>query len=417
MKKDSYLEILFIGLCLTVILLQFQIDIPLLVTTVRVCAADFMVPLILLFLGCVAPRDIYSQAWKITWLPYWFLAFTLWLGISLLIGYENMGGLSSFALANKFIGWLTLTGYFLIGGSTKNLTNDQYLRLFRVLLVTSWIIGLYCTLAWVLKQYYIYVPFTLNSDYRYIGFLENPNSFGYFNVFLLLLTIALSTKKILFSPTVNAFGLIISSICIVGSGSRGVCLSLIFGFVVLLIRKMISFQIVSLLALASIIPIFWLSAKAKIYLHVFNPIIWKFIDISIWERMDSIKLAFQWWLEQPIMGIGLGGFLGRKIQENILPFTTIHQTLLWLLTETGLIGLSLFLLFVFSVFKNIYKSSVAPTHNVMAIGWLAIIVTFAFISLTAEIMYQRYLWFFLGVILVQQNRSLLEGEINNSKDY
>ncbi len=245
------------------------------------------------------------------------------------------------------------------------------------------------------------MPFGVNIEYRFFGFLENPNSYAYFSVFLLFLHISFY-KKELFPNWLNLCGLALSSICIVGAGSRGASIALIFGFFVLIIRKMISIRYVIALAIAGVLPLLWFSLKGKLYMHFFNLAIWNGMDFSIQDRLVSSKLAFQWWLEQPLAGIGLGSFINRKIQTNLLP-TTLHNTFIWLLTETGIIGLGLFLVFAFAALKSIYKSSLNPKNNELAIGGLAIFVTAAVASIGMEMMYQRYLWFILGMLLVEKS--------------
>jgi O-antigen ligase len=144
--------------------------------------------------------------------------------------------------------------------------------------------------------------------------------------------------------------------------------------------------------------------SSKVYSYVGSSELWQFSDPGVSERIHHIKIAFSWWLENPFMGIGLGSYLSRQIEQNMMPLSTIHQTPLWLLTETGLIGFILMLVFAYAALKNLHQSSLLSKNNTLAAGGFAMILTYALASLTSEIMYQRYLWFFLGMLLVQSNR-------------
>ncbi len=152
-ENVPYLRFLIFSLFAVVVLTQFQIDIPLSETSLRVGASDFIVVLTLLFFVFAAPKEVLLQKWKIKWLPLWFIGITSWLGISVLIGYAESGHLSNWAFCNKFLGWILLIGYFLLGGCTQYLNNDSLIRMFRILFISSWLVGIYCVINWMFRKY------------------------------------------------------------------------------------------------------------------------------------------------------------------------------------------------------------------------------------------------------------------------
>lgn len=400
-----------------IILMQLQLDVQVSGTALRMSAADFFVPLFLVLMLCTKPKDIFQQDWKIKWLPIWFIIFTSWLSIALLLGYREAGFLSNWAFTNKFIGWFILMGYFLAGGCTKNLTDDMLRRMFKILFASSWLIGLFCIFSWATSfhTYYPALNIGTNANHRFIGLLQNPNAFGLFNVVLLLLYISINHEQLLFSRWLTRAGYLINLTCIIGSGSRGAFITGIFGVIILMLRKMIPFRF-ALLTIANGIGIvsgfFLLStlfpARLHSYIHA-TPLFWQLADGGINERIHHIKMAFNWWLENPLMGIGLGSYLNRQIEHNMAPLSTIHQTPLWLLTETGLIGFMLILVFAYAALKCLYQPRrLLAQNNNLAAGGIAIILAYTVASFTSEIMYQRYLWFFLGMLLVQSIRDTQE---------
>lgn len=420
-EKTSVHPFLLASMYAIVILIQLQFDIRISKTILRIGASDFFVPFFLIFMLYVTPKDIFQQEWKVKWLPIWFITFTFWLGISLLIGYMEAGFLSSWAFSNKFIGWLILMGYFLAGGCTKNLTHEMLLRMFKILFLSSWLVGIFCIFSWatLLHRYYPGLAIGSNANHRFIGFLQNPNAFGLFNVVLLLFYISINHQKLLFSRSLTLVGYIINLISIIGSGSRGAFITAIFGLSILTLRKMISFRsafLVIMTGISALLGSIGLSNlfSSKLYNYMNSPQLWQFSDSGVSERIHHIKIALGWWLESPLMGIGLGSYLNRQIEQNMMPLSTIHQTPLWLLTETGLIGLMLILVFVYAALKSLYQSSFLPKNNTLAAGGLAMILAYALASLTSEIMYQRYLWFFLGMLLVQ---SIRESQSEQMEDF
>ena len=71
-----------------------------------------------------------------------------------------------------------------------------------------------------------------------------------------------------------------------------------------------------------------------------------FSDVGLSHRLLTAERALEDWRSRPIAGIALGGFLWKhRGSEDPPRGIQIHATPLWLLVETGIIGLVLFAAF------------------------------------------------------------------------
>ncbi len=123
-----------------------------------------------------------------------------------------------------------------------------------------------------------------------------------------------------------------------------------------------------------------------------------FNDSGINYRIDMFKRSFGYWVDSPIIGIGLGGYLWKSKLENKNPHSyIIHNSGIWLLTEMGLIGFLLFLVFFSNCFFQLVKKG--QETEPLTIGMAGILLVMLGASIGTEILYQRYLWFLLGMAL------------------
>lgn len=91
------------------------------------------------------------------------------------------------------------------------------------------------------------------------------------------------------------------------------------------------------------------------------------IEYSLYNRLISYRLGYEFFLESPIFGIGINQGLLRVQYEAILlaesagidkyfPVYQVHNPFLRILSETGLIGLSFFLIFIYFLISHSVKS-------------------------------------------------------------
>lgn len=468
-------------LLLLIVTLHFQTTLKISNINLRFSFSDLVLPFALLIslLG-LKFQSIPSVQWRAQWLPIWFLAFSCWLGVSLIQGYSNSGVLSKWGFVNKFLGWFVLIGYFYLGGIIGLLDKKIQTKFFNYFIMASWAISLCSVVIFVLQQFGFgilsYFCVDRESD-RICGFLENPNAFGFMCMFSVLLQLPLLNNKTIFAPRMDYLGILINSLALLASGSRGALLASFFGGFILIMQRKVTFA--KIINLVAIVYFIFMLCTSGILFRAIETI--ESVDNAIYSvthqdeplqggkerkltgdfgstllpkwihllfdrlktkeakivfdhnllfgkerlvgdgvtndyRITITQLAFKWWQESPYIGIGLGNFLEREEQMGINPKLALHNSAIWLLTETGIIGLGLVLIFSFVCLRCVNATNRKSFENVFTLSGLSILIAFAIASLTTEIMYQRYLWFYLGLLLVSDQTKVNEkGNLTTEK--
>jgi O-antigen ligase len=110
-------------------------------------------------------------------------------------------------------------------------------------------------------------------------------------------------------------------------------------------------------------------------------------------RLDLWDHAVNLFKENPIFGIGLGGYRFTVPEE--LRFKDTHSLYLKTLSEQGIIGFSLLLLIFFMALKSgqrLYKIAQTPFQKGVGFGFLGCIVTFIITNMFGD----RWSYFVLG---------------------
>ena len=129
------------------------------------------------------------------------------------------------------------------------------------------------------------------------------------------------------------------------------------------------------------------------------------VDGNVSDRIAIFKRSIKYWKAHPVLGIGLGSHLWNSENEGIKSGNeTIHNSANWLLVELGLIGISLFSIFVILCIKALYinrnNSEFTLTTNVM----ITVIFLMFGASIGTEVLYQRYFWLLLGLFLAKPDQ-------------
>lgn len=121
-------------------------------------------------------------------------------------------------------------------------------------------------------------------------------------------------------------------------------------------------------------------------------------DIGLRHRLLIAERAIEDWRNRPVLGIGLGGFLwSHRSPDDPLRGLQIHATALWLLVETGIVGLTLFAAFFVAVMRALLWRYGKWEKDPVLIGIAAALIVVGVASIGTEILYQRYLWFLAGL--------------------
>lgn len=115
------------------------------------------------------------------------------------------------------------------------------------------------------------------------------------------------------------------------------------------------------------------------------------------ERWTSITDGWTMWLERPIFGHGLGAYMHHYLSTTGGPLV-IHSVPVWLLAETGLVGL-LTVAATFGVAMwHAYSGMTRPNTAGWAVGLLVALVTLGAAAIVHDFFFQRTFWFLLGLL-------------------
>jgi O-antigen ligase len=117
---------------------------------------------------------------------------------------------------------------------------------------------------------------------------------------------------------------------------------------------------------------------------------------STLERWLSIKAGLELFSAHPIFGAGLGAFreLGFKAQSQLA--LLIHSTPVWLLAETGIVGLFAFAGPAIALFAQEIRRPIKDDAAKIVLLCLAVLGT---MSIPADMLYQRTFWLLFGAAL------------------
>lgn len=120
------------------------------------------------------------------------------------------------------------------------------------------------------------------------------------------------------------------------------------------------------------------------------------------ERFEGYWVALDMWLSQPVFGTGMGAFISHYVDTRGIPLV-IDNSGLWILTEMGLVGLVLFLPLPWAVVAHLRRKR-GQTLKWDDHALLLCLFAAAVFSLAHDMLYQRILWFMLGLLAANKFR-------------
>ena len=340
---------------------------------------------------------------------------TLVMSYGLVIGAQSNGGVTSWALV-KYAGWFVLLYYASLGILLSLSGGGRVITVFAGVFVAihAALTGIFVVSA------SLGVGWMGEASPRFSGLMTNPNAYGLSllcGIALLLvrsesfaarwpkysteLLCGVLVAGVLFTRSVGAVaGLIVAA---------GIFL-IFSGKLVRLLRVLMVAAVVYGLPLAGSSLVKWAGVEQQFDIFgrgiadkVVNPDDYAF---SWSARLASNGRALDKWQEAPWFGSGLGSFLvaeTTRAREGVAPLQ-IHNTLLWLLAELGLVGLMAFAPMALALLGFLFRSwqelrERDPPAAQLAIGGVTLLSTWATMSLAHELLYQRVPWFMLGLCL------------------
>lgn len=407
--------------------IQVQVTVPFTAAGLKLNAGDplaaGLVGLLLLSLLRAGNRGL-GWAWRLPRVWLWLAALTAVLTVSLLVGYFRMQQLSMWAVANKYIGWFVLLGYFASGAYVSAVFGAAGQRVFlRAFLAFAALAAAASSLLLLLADFHVPTGLPLGDPVAR-GLMGNSNAFA----FLLLAALAAlyacqRAADPLFGCSAAVVLMVLLWVGLWYCGSRtawGATIGLTL--VAAALRSLPWKEFASaacVLALATLMvtqsmpeaqsgdPHTTTTARLS-SLHAPQKLVH---DPSNVERFQGYRDAYALWRGDMLLGIGLGSFLHDQQSRYEQPLV-IHGTALWILTEMGILGALVFATFAWKLvcsLRPIFSRGFDRDHSIRMVGVLVFAV-FGAMSLLHELLFQRILWLMLGLVLCLPGHAADVGE-------
>src|SRR5690606_5102365 len=124
-----------------------------------------------------------------------------------------------------------------------------------------------------------------------------------------------------------------------------------------------------------------------------------------YQRLEIIRGAARLIEKYPLQGAGLGSALYFQEREHGKHINIIDNTGLWLLTETGIAGLAVFLACYAAMALACARGAgglpggLRNPRDLFALAALLMMLCFGVFSVFHEILYARFFWFATGLAL------------------
>jgi len=431
---DRWLSIAATGATvLSAILLYFQIRLPSEHGEITANAADILALTGLGFLLMFAwSRGSFRP------LPGWLIgtmaAISLVFLFSLGLGYIRFGS-NSWALMNRGFGWVIILGYVSLGALlalTPQRGGD------RLVLSAFILAGVTVAALQIILLIAVLFGLTLPADAFIMplrGYASNSNAFA-FQMVMAAICIVVAGRIRLggFRPAVYNVALVVVSAAIyyslsrAGLGMMAIVLILMVTFAQMGERKRalqsaLSVVVTYLLlltvpdildAVRSILRMLQKLLPAGINLNfTVNNNVAPFLvqslsrDSSDSERWLTIVQGWDLWLQHPIFGSGLGAYVQSRIDSGQI-FLVIHSVPVWLLAETGLIGLAVLFVVLAVLVRCSFQMMSHRSENGWGAGLLFMLACMSAAGLVHDLFFQRPFWFLLGLFIAVAARHATE---------
>ena len=376
--------------------LQVQVTLPIDAAGLGPALSDLLLPVLVPFFAWLMIRLSRHFEWRVPGTAWWLVAITGVMSLALVIGYLRQGHWSSWALLNKWCGWLILVAYFLVGGAIVRTGGVALRSLFlKAFLISLAIVAGANVLAmpWLLPHYTLPIGIEFG---RATGAMRNANAFGFLACVGVLILLATNVEK------GSALHLVPILSALWFTSSRGAALALLAGIVSLLALKRRGLKPVArMIALA--LPVIAIVTAASVAVDPMRRDQARSGDMAVGflssnrfdpnaftvaERRGQHEQAVDLFLDAPMLGQGLGFFVDATGR-------TLHNSFLWLVLELGVIGTVAVVGFLLLAVRALYLGRA----DSFVLGMVPVSIAFMIMSLTGEYLYQRHLWVLLGMAL------------------
>lgn len=393
---------------------QFTLTLSLQGSAIRISLADLLMPLaLLLTFGFICHRvsvgfafDRVVSGWP---LLLWGGLTSVWLTYALVAGYLEIGSWSAWALQNKYFGWYALFFFVFSGFALERLLSQFGPRFLGAYVVVGWSIA-FATTATFIVALWVLLPkvFLIGPDFRAVGMLVNPNAFALATAVAIILQLS-GRVPLPESRWLRVAGLTSLLVVFVLTGSRSAWMAFTVAVVIMTIVtrwEWRNFKLAVPLAAAVLAVLVSLQPAQTLVLegdqpkrvYVGRDVVVTANHVSVSHRMEQFDGSIALWKSAPLMGAGLGVYLQREIQLGKGLPQQIHNTYLWLLAETGLVGFFLFTGFFVTLLVGSWRGR---RHDDCLLVAIPILCMFGLFAMLQEALYQRHIWFLAGILVAR----------------
>lgn len=310
--------------------------------------------------------------------------------ISLFVGMEYLGYLSMYGFVNKLIGLILLIVSYFCGTVILGRDREMFSFALGFLLFAGFMVNTISLLAYV-GHLTVELESPLVTSNRISGLILDSNAMGGFLVAVFLIQLGvLRGEQAQRARQVMWTNAVLLPMGIFLTFSRSAWVALAAG--VLVIAYLGNRRALASLAAGAVVVI-TLGGMAVYELSRWWAAEEEIADLAlrgstVVSRLGFIQEGLTLWADQPIFGIGLGSYLELNQWTAM-----IHNTYVWLLVDTGLVGLSACALMFLGVYRNLRTGLGAQAElRSYAIGVTAALVAMLAFMTGIEGLYQRHLW-------------------------
>lgn len=384
--------------------LQSAISLEWLGIATQIAASQVLLPYFaLVVLVELARSKRYSLAIHWRWVAAFFLAALVLMVHGLHVGEQHTGEMSGWGI-RRTVSTVLMFGYFIVGvylGARDEDTRDDFAIAFvaiaALISALSFLAYLWASLSGAS------VPVLLHPTYsRFQGLMDNPNAFGWIVVCAICFHLAYWGRErgLWHGPSILGLAVLVAVLVLIASKSAWLGAA-VGSAIVLAIGRPPLRPVAVALALGAALSVIGAVAPATQEPQSFIAAMagTSMASSSVALRLDQFLLAFELIAEHPIRGIGLGSFPWEEARRGMKVWHYLHSSVLWLWTELGPVAPILFVGFFLYVVRTLRPRPRSAGNPPFALAVFAILLAFAVISAADEVIYQRYLWVFVGAAL------------------
>lgn len=383
---------------------------------IRIGLADLVLP----FLGIhiiisLIKLETKWPEWFSSLISYCLVGMILVMNIALLNGYLLMGVISEWALFNKYVGFYILLLYMLVGGwlVTNAPHPHKTMQTFITVFVGFFILTLFASVI----TFFLEPILTFNlwlSNYPWDGFMANRNAFMVIFCLAFVFIIWSSKNSTKIPALLSSLFFLCMPIFFILNDSRtgwiaGISLTILFlsKDTIKRVKYIIPLLCIgAAIAYGSYFVTTSLTVQRGDQMKYFLEAIQSTPEDELKYLGDQKRyIAIEDGLElykknNMLLGAGLGSYMAFQIEKRGKFIDIIDFSGLWLLVETGALGLITFSGF-FLVCLSIFYTKGFQYNDDFFRALFTFLILFAGMTLLHELMYTRILWFILGLGLIK----------------